>query len=92
MENEDGILQTLHGRIDEAMAALGFPREERMFHPHITLGRVKSRKNIGSLLTLMETITFESEPVTLRELKILRSELKPAGSVYTILKSIPLKA
>jgi 2'-5' RNA ligase len=91
MENEDGTMQTLQRRIDEATTTLGFPREERSFHPHVTLGRVKSQKNIANLLTLMETVTFETEPAILRELKIIRSDLKPAGSVYTILKSIPLK-
>jgi len=92
MENNDGTLLALHKKIDEAMATLGFAREERMFHPHITLGRVRSRKNIHNLLTLLETVTFESEPATLHELEIVKSELKSAGSVYTILKLLPLKA
>jgi 2'-5' RNA ligase len=92
LENEDGTMRSLQKSIDEATTVLGFQRDERAFHPHVTLGRVKSRKNIANLLTLMETVTFESEPAILRELKIIRSDLKPAGSVYTILKSIPLKA
>lgn len=88
----DDSLRTLQRRVEETVVSIGFTREDRPFHPHLTLGRVKSRKNIRNLLTVLETVTFESEPVILGELEIIKSELKPAGSVYTILKSIPLKA
>ena len=34
-------LAALQKDVDEWMADLGFPREERAFHPHLTIGRVK---------------------------------------------------
>jgi len=90
MEDLNGNLEILHREIESGLVLLGFDQEERRFHPHITLGRVKSEKRIGGLLRMMESITFESQPVTVHEIALMQSELKPSGSVYTILKSIPL--
>lgn len=88
---EDGAtLFLLHEKIDKAMVPLGFEADERRFHPHITLGRVRSQKNVKRLITTMESVTFESQPVTIREIAIVRSDTKPSGSVYTTLRSIPL--
>ena len=92
IEPADGTLLTLQRKVDEAMTLFGFAPEERPFHPHVTLARVKSRKNIRNLLTALETVTFESELAVLGELELIKSEMKPAGSIYTILKTIPLKA
>ena len=90
IEELNGALTSLYGSIESAMEALGFEQESRPFHAHITLGRVKSKLRHHSLLTRLETITFESKPVTVREVAIVKSELKPTGSVYVILKSIAL--
>jgi 2'-5' RNA ligase len=91
MENADGKLTILHDTIEESLASTGVQRDDRPFHPHLTLGRVRSRHRIGDLLRMMETLTFIAEPATLQEVHLMKSELKPAGSVYTILNVIPLK-
>ncbi len=92
IENSDGRLRSLHEGIDGAMEQLGFERERRPYQGHITLGRVRSGRNVGKLLEMMETITFESQPVTIRSIEVIKSELNPDGSVYTILKAISLGA
>jgi 2'-5' RNA ligase len=92
MEDLKGNIPPLQQDIENVLAPFGFEREERAFHPHVTLGRVKSNRKIGSLLRMMESITFGSQPVTIGEIIIVKSELKPGGSVYTILKTIPLTA
>lgn len=92
MEEPSGDLDLLHHEFDSGLVALGFEREEKRFHPHVTLGRVKSNKKIHGLLRMMESITFESQPVTVHEIALIQSELKASGSVYTILKSIPLSS
>jgi 2'-5' RNA ligase len=90
IENPDGNLNRLCHSIDEAVSRLGFEREKRAFHPHVTLGRVKGRSRLGNLLTLMESITFEGRSTSISELHLVKSELRPSGSEYTILHSIPL--
>jgi len=88
IDNPTGELRDLAKRIELAMAPLGFEPELRAFHPHVTLGRVKGRKNLSGLLTMLETVTFESQPVTLPSLEIVKSELKTSGSEYFIVRSI----
>ena len=92
MEDLKGNLSTLQREIEAVLEPIGFKREEREFHAHVTIGRVKSEKHIGSLLRMMESVTFESQPVTIQEISIVKSELKSSGSVYTTLKTIPLTA
>ena len=89
IEDRADALKRLNDSIEDVMATIGFSREERKFTPHLTIGRVKGRKNLHRLLTRMETITFESEPVVIGELALMKSELGPGGSVYTTLKLIP---
>jgi 2'-5' RNA ligase len=92
IEDLDGELAATHREIEEELARLGFEKEDRAFRPHVTLGRVKGRERIQSLLARMESITFETEPVSIQEIAVVKSDLKPGGSVYTTLKSIPFTA
>ncbi len=89
LDDPDGGLERLQRSIDGEMSQLGFRPEERAFHPHITLGRVKGTRNLHGLRRMLESVTFESHPATVHEVLLVRSELKPGGSVYTILKSFP---
>lgn len=92
MEDLQGTLGPLQLSIESALVPLGFKPEDRRFHAHVTIGRVKSEKRIGSLIRTMESVTFESQPVMIREISIVKSDLKPSGSVYTTLQTIPLTA
>jgi 2'-5' RNA ligase len=92
MEEQSGGLMMLQQLIDAGMAALGFPKEDRPFHPHVTIGRIRSNRRISALLRTMETVTFESQPVVVSSIDLMNSELKPDGSVYTPIASFPLGA
>lgn len=90
MEDATGALGRLQTAVERGCVALGLPREERAFHPHVTLGRVKGRKNVRELLATAETVTFESPPTVVATLELIRSDLRPTGSVYTVLRTFPL--
>jgi 2'-5' RNA ligase len=90
LEEPSGRLEALQRQIEDSLTQFGFEKEERQFHPHLTLGRVKGQHRLHSLLERLKTVTFESQPVTIRELIIVKSDLRPSGSVYTTLKSVPL--
>jgi 2'-5' RNA ligase len=85
-------LAALHQVIEEALASLGIPKEERPFHPHLTLGRDKLNQLNEPLYKKMtgwgdrETASFPVE-----ELVLFKSDLKPNGPVYTKLESFSLK-
>ncbi len=84
-------LLSLQRQVEETCARFGFPKEDRAFHPHITLGRVKSSRNIHRLTDKLKSTTLEPTHSRCTELLVMRSDLRPAGSVYSVLKSIPFK-
>jgi RNA 2',3'-cyclic 3'-phosphodiesterase len=90
IENPDGRLKLLFETIESAVNGYGFKPENRPFHPHLTLGRVRSGRNHANLLRMLENVTFESAIIATNEILLIKSELKPAGSVYTKIKSVPL--
>ena len=69
---------------------LGFEREHRSFHPHVTLGRVKGAKKIAELLEMMETVTLENPPVMIHKIELVKSTLAPGGSVYSRVAGVKL--
>jgi 2'-5' RNA ligase len=82
-----GELDKLMGiqlRVEEQMVRLGFPQEDRKFTPHLTIGRIKhipSRASWAHALESVKTVAlpgFEAGAISL-----MKSELKPAGAVYT---------
>ena len=85
-----GALAGFHARIEASMGALGFAKESRPFHPHVTLGRVRGPRGAAALRARVETCTFDQPPIALHEVALIRSDLRPSGSVYTTLKRISL--
>lgn len=85
------ILRDLAERVEVGLERRGFPREGRPFSPHLTIGRVKRRS--GKLRKLAEEMskrTFGPEEVLVEEVKVMKSELRPSGAVYTSLGEFPL--
>jgi 2'-5' RNA ligase len=89
VEDPTGALHSLQQRAESALGRLGVPPEERSFHPHVTLGRVRGGRNLPRLLAMMESLTLERQPVELHDILLIKSELKPHGSVYTTLRRAP---
>ncbi len=83
-------LSHLAKRIEEEMEKIGFPKEKRKFSAHFTIGRVKSPKNIEKLMELVESSDFQTEKIEVNEVVMMKSQLHPAGAIYTPLKKVPL--
>ena len=69
---------------------LGFPREGRRFHPHVTLARIRqpeSARELGQhfLQTQIEPLGFD-----VREIVLYESKLGAGGSVYNVVKRFKL--
>jgi 2'-5' RNA ligase len=93
MEGEVQRLNEIQVRVDNALEPLGFVREKRGFRPHLTLGRVKDRRNRQALtaaMTELEIPEFDSFDVT--EIILYKSDLRPTGAIYTQLHRMPLAA
>lgn len=78
-----GNLGKLAESIEQRLSEFGFQKETRPFHPHVTLGRVKSQRGARELLAMVEKVTFDCPPVSLRTIELIKSDLKPGGSVYS---------
>lgn len=70
--------------IETKLQAIGIPEEERKFHPHMTLGRIRNPKNCEKLRGIIETIRFEAgSKINVDHLTLFRSRLTRQGSIYT---------
>jgi 2'-5' RNA ligase len=86
-------LMRLQASLEENLASIGYPKENRPFRGHLTLARVKGRVNSDRLRAAMaEVDAFESEMFTADRLILYKSVLKPSGAVYTELMSAGLIA
>jgi 2'-5' RNA ligase len=93
MEGEVQRLNGIQARLENALEPLGFDREKRPFRPHLTIGRVKDRRRLQSLIDAMAELKipeFDSFDVT--EIILYKSDLRPTGAIYTKLHRMPLAA
>ena len=88
-------LSKLQQNIDSALASLAFPKEERPFLPHLTLARIRQgaspseRRSFGELVD--STIFEEKYPVEVEAVNLMKSQLTPAGAIYTRLSAVRLR-
>jgi len=82
-------LSKLQQNVDSALAALGFAKEERPFVPHLTLARIREgaspleRRSFGELVG--SAIFEDKYSIEVEAVRLMRSQLTPAGAVYTCL-------
>jgi 2'-5' RNA ligase len=76
-------LKRLQADIDSNLFREGFPREERGFSPHLTIGRVREPARARTAAENLMKLGFDSRRYTASEVIVMRSDLKPTGSVYT---------
>jgi len=87
-------LSRLQQNIDSALAALGFAKEQRPFVPHLTLARIREgasppeRRSFGELVG--STVFEDKYPVEVEAVRLMRSQLTPAGAIYTCLSEVGL--
>lgn len=77
--------------VEAACAAAGFPHEERPFRAHVTLGRVRSPRDLKVLAKrLQETHVEPLPPFRVAEVVLMQSQLRPGGAVYSVRERFPL--
>ncbi|UCF03190.1 MAG: RNA 2',3'-cyclic phosphodiesterase [Deltaproteobacteria bacterium] len=93
MEGEVQRLNGIQARVENALEPLGFVREKRDFRPHLTIGRVKDRRRLQSLVDAMATLDMEPfNSFDADEIILYKSDLRPTGAIYTKLHRMPLAA
>ncbi|MBN1914111.1 MAG: RNA 2',3'-cyclic phosphodiesterase [Candidatus Omnitrophica bacterium] len=92
----DEEIKKIARQLEESIARVGIPKEDRPFSCHITLGRTKSALNLDRLTQDLtkngkdpeaEGLGFDIEKIT-----FFKSTLTPKGPLYEALKEASLRA
>ena len=82
-------LSKLAKQVEEKLAPLGF-RSDKPFKPHLTIFRIKERRNdISSELSKFKTASVGRQVIS--ELKFKKSILTPEGPIYSDLQVVKAK-
>jgi len=88
---EQPALMGLQRELESELEKLGFAREKRAFHPHLTLGRVRTPSNLSEILEELETNKIAAfGAMTVQKITFFQSQLKPSGAEYTALSESEL--
>jgi len=79
-------LAELAAHVDESLSELGFERETRAFHGHLTLGRVKK----GAVDLVSDKAEQHFGDCLAREVTLYESRLQRKGAEYNVIVRIPL--
>ncbi|MGQ9706899.1 MAG: RNA 2',3'-cyclic phosphodiesterase [bacterium] len=78
--------------ISKRLEEIGIPKEEKAFHPHITIGRVKFPKGnleLAKYINESKGRVYGGEAVS--EIILMKSTLTPKGSIYEPLHIATMK-
>jgi len=85
-------LLSLQQDLEEEFFLLGFPKEDRPFRAHLTVGRVKVPKGITGLAPAVAAAgDLTAGTFTVGEAVLFQSSLSPQGAIYTKLAAFPLQ-
>jgi len=90
IEGDVERLKQLHKEVDRACAKAGFTPEQRPFQPHLTLGRVRGKRNLHRLLDCIRIGGDHESSFDVREVRLYQSSLTPHGSIYKMLAGLDL--
>lgn len=81
----------LQKKIAQQLEKLDIQLEARQFHPHLTLARIKGKKNLHFLSKRLKEMTPpEFNEILVKEVILFKSILTPEGPIYEKLDTWPL--
>ena len=83
-------LVQIQQHLDRLLVPLGFEAEQREFHPHLTLARIKALKGTTALMKVVKEHQDFSDvgEWDVDRLVLFRSVLHPEGAIYTPLQEV----
>jgi len=85
------VFTLLQKQIETQLEKIGFQPEARPFHPHLTLGRMKSSRGKEELVERIEKHKEEEfGAVQVERVVLFKSDLRPSGPIYTPLGDMKL--
>lgn len=92
IDDPSGHLIELRRKFDVECEQLGFAKEDRAFHPHLTVARLRSHHGARSLAEKHKALAFPAAEIAVSSLFVFRSELSSKGSRYTVISEHELLA
>jgi RNA 2',3'-cyclic 3'-phosphodiesterase len=90
---ESNRLFEIKHQIENALASIDFPRENKMYKAHLTLARFKGAINKRPIEQAMEYFAdFQTDAFSVDQCILYQSRLTPSGPIYTALHKAPLIA
>ncbi|MBD3376908.1 RNA 2',3'-cyclic phosphodiesterase [candidate division KSB1 bacterium] len=90
IQDESGQLVTLQEQIAAQLSKLGF-KEDKKYHPHLTLGRVKKPWLAQKVVDRLSDQKWELGSFSADRVLLMKSELLPQGAHHTCLIKIELR-
>jgi len=84
------ILKEISNSIETVLYKKGFPRENKVFSSHITIGRVRYIKDKNNLNNFLKNMHIKCLSQEVKSIELMESKLTPHGSIYSILSKFPL--
>jgi len=85
VNDASGKLSQLQQRLEIECEKRGFPKEDRVFKPHLTIARLRGGHDTRPAVDAHLATEFPAQTVRVNELIVFRSELSGHGSKYTAL-------
>ena len=85
------LVKELHENMENALSGAGFTRDDRPFHPHITVGRARGVLPPAWCDRFVRALSgrrFGVVPVP--KITLYESRLSPGGAVYTVVRDFSL--
>jgi 2'-5' RNA ligase len=90
IDNPDNKLTLLDDELERRYAKRGFRKESRMYHPHLTVARLRSPQPIGEVVESVDTSLLRDASFKVDEMVLYRSHLSPKGARYEALQRFRL--
>ena len=88
---ESGGLLSLYNEVERSVHSLGFPRDDRAFRPHITIGRAKKPLEESFLSFIDHNRDREFGRQTVKSFSLYKSDLTGNSPVYSVIRDFPLR-
>ena len=77
-------MSDLYAQIEQALVTVDFAVEERPFHPHVTLARLRASRPDRAVDDFLEQYkTLASKPLNVARFVLYESRLSPQGAEYS---------
>lgn len=90
VDDADDGLKAAAKAVDDELNRLGFAKEDRVFSPHLTIGRIRDSAKGRDVADRHSMLGFGPVRFNVNEMVLYDSRLSPSGSMYTLIYKIKL--